>query len=456
MAKITLIGAGSIQFGLGTVSDIFQTPSLKGSHISLLDINETAVKKVQKLVQDHIDTHKLDFTVDATLDRKAALKDADFVIISIEVGDRFALWDQDWNIPQQYGIRQVYGENGGAGGLFHALRIIPPILDICDDIAAICPDAWIFNYSNPMSRICTTVSRKYPDLKFIGMCHEIASLYRYLPKLLDTDLDNIDFYAAGLNHFSVLLDVKYKDTGHDAYNVVRGNAEKVFGSCVGYSDLWKLYQETGKAADTERFSWDMDETGLTEGSRPWTDRKLFKEVLDRFGYLPITYDSHFGEYISWAYDVSDHQGILDFYTLYRSYLSDAQESPKIDMSHRHERFSYIIEALMGGESYVEAAVNIPNNGAIRNLPDWITVEVPAVISKNSMKAMDVNMPAGIGGLLTNQVGVHDVLADAILQKSKDLVIQALLVDPVVNVAKDIPELVDVMIDRQRPWLDYLK
>ena len=114
---------------------------------------------------------------------RLALPGADFVLISIEVGDRFALWDMDWKIPQQYGISQVYGENGGPGGLFHSLRIIPPILEICQKIVDIAPDATVFNYSNPMSRICTTVHRKFPNLNFIGMCHEIASLERHLAPL---------------------------------------------------------------------------------------------------------------------------------------------------------------------------------------------------------------------------------------------------------------------------------
>ena len=103
------------------------------------------------------------------------------MISSIEVGNRFELWEQDWRIPQQYGVRQVYGENGGPGGLFHSLRIIPPILEICADVMKICPEATVFNFSNPMSRICTTVTRAFPDLKFIGLCHEIASLRNYLP-----------------------------------------------------------------------------------------------------------------------------------------------------------------------------------------------------------------------------------------------------------------------------------
>ena len=110
----------------------------------------------------------------ATTSRPEALEGADYCIISIEIGDRFELWEQDWRIAQQYGIRQVYGENGGPGGLFHSLRIIPPILEICGDVLEICPEATVFNFSNPMSRICTTVHRKYPDLQLIGLCHEIA------------------------------------------------------------------------------------------------------------------------------------------------------------------------------------------------------------------------------------------------------------------------------------------
>ena len=115
--------------------------------------------------------NNLDFSISVDSDLRNGLKGADFVVISIEVGDRFALWDMDWRIPQQYGIGQVYGENGGPGGLFHSLRIIPPILEICQKVVDVAPNATVFNYSNPMSRICTTVHRAFPELKFIGMCH---------------------------------------------------------------------------------------------------------------------------------------------------------------------------------------------------------------------------------------------------------------------------------------------
>ena len=112
-------------------------------------------------------------------------------------------------------------ENGGPGGLFHSLRIAPEIVKICDEIAKICPDAFVFNYSNPMQRVCHAVTTKHPDLKFTGLCHEIASMERQLPTLMETDYSNIEIKAGGLNHFSILVDVKYKDSQKDGYPVIR-------------------------------------------------------------------------------------------------------------------------------------------------------------------------------------------------------------------------------------------
>jgi alpha-galactosidase len=123
--KLVLIGAGSAQFGLGTMGDMFRSRLLRGAEICLMDINGESLERVRKIGQDFIDGKGLDFTLTATTDRAEALDRADHVIISIEVGDRFELWDQDWNYPMQYGFNQIYGENGGAGGLFHSLRIIP-------------------------------------------------------------------------------------------------------------------------------------------------------------------------------------------------------------------------------------------------------------------------------------------------------------------------------------------
>lgn len=450
--KIVLVGAGSAQFGYGTLGDIFQSKTLYGSEIVLHDINPAALAVTEKTARDFLAAEDLPFTVSATTDRKTALSGAAFVIISIEVGDRFALWDLDWQIPQQYGIQQVYGENGGPGGLFHSLRIIPPILDICADVADICPNAWIFNYSNPMSRICTTVHRRFPQLNFVGMCHEIASLERYLPEMLGTSFENLTLRAAGLNHFSVLLEASYKDSGKDAYADVRAKAPDYFSRLPGYSDILAYTRIHGKLVQTEG-STERDALGGKDSAYPWADRTLFKEILEKFHHLPITGDSHFGEYIRWASEVSDHRGILDFYTFYRNYLGHVQ--PKIELKLK-ERVVPIMEGILTDSGYEESAVNIPNQGFIKQLPAFIAVEVPAIIDSKGVHGIKVNMPAGIGGLLSNQIAIHDLTADAVIEGSRDLVIQALLVDSVNDKCRAIPELVDVMISRQGPWLDYLK
>src|SRR5512137_2675483 len=146
--RIVLIGAGSATFGFAVLGDIFKSAILPGSTIVLHDINPQTLAKVETMARGYVQERSLPYTIVATTSRPEAFQGADFCIISIEVGNRFELWEQDWRIPQQYGNRQVYGENGGPGGLFHSLRIIPPILDICADIMAICPEAWVLNFSN--------------------------------------------------------------------------------------------------------------------------------------------------------------------------------------------------------------------------------------------------------------------------------------------------------------------
>lgn len=451
--KLVLIGAGSAQFGLGTLGDIFSSAALKGSHIALVDIDGESLGHVLEAGKAFIAAHNLDFSLSAHTDRREALRGADFVIISIEVGNRFELWDQDWMIPLQYGIPQVYGENGGAGGLFHALRIVPPILDICQDCAELCPDATVFNFSNPMTAITTTVLRRFPQMKFIGLCHEIASLERYLPSMLGLPFERLRLRAAGLNHFSVLVSARYRDTGADAYPDILAKAPAFFEKVLGYSDILEYIQTTGNIPRTEGETG-MPDIGRTISSRQWSDRGLFRQILERFHLLPITSDSHIGEYIQWAHEVADHKGILDFYMLYRASLSMLEH--KIELKVK-ERVVPIIEGIIGNSGYEEAAVNLMNTGLIPSLPESVAVEVPASVSGKGVEGIAFpDYPRGFAALLRNYAGVYDLTAEAILQKSRDLVIQALLVNPVVPVCERVPELVDVMIGRQAQWLGYLR
>ena len=436
MNKIVLIGAGSANFGLGTIGDIFKSKILEGATGTLHDINAQALENTKKIALEYKEKLKVNYNIEATTNRAEALKDANFCIISIEVGNRFDLWDQDWKIPLQYGVKQIYGENGGPGGLFHSLRIIPAILNICDDIVKICPNAFVFNYSNPMQRICHAVTSKYQDLKFIGLCHEIASMERQLPTIMETDYSNIQIKAGGLNHLSILLNVKYKDTEKDGYPIIRKKFKDY------YSKLTSEYYP----------------------SKPGGERGVFFELYKIYGYLPITTDSHLGEYIQWAYSVADHEAIMEFYDNYKNrcltfYDNESHYSEYFNMSDNkmNERIIPILEAILNDTDLEESAVNVPNNNFIDSLPKDIVVEVPGILNKSGVTGMKLeNYPSDFASLLNNQVGTIQLTSEAVLKESKHIAYQALLADPVVDNAIKAEQLLNTMIDFQKEYLGYLK
>jgi alpha-galactosidase len=240
----------------------------------------------------------------------------------------------------------------------------------------------------------------------------------------------------------------YADTGEDAYPDIRAKAPAYFENYPSLNDEFKYFKETGKWPESEE---DFADVECTE---PWAERGLFKIILEDFGYLPITTDSHFGEYVQWAYEVVDHKGILDFYTFYKMWLAHAE--PKIELK-LTERVVPIIEGILGDTGYEEAAVNVPNAGFIDNLPEWLAVEIPARVDKSGVHGVRLGeLPKGFAGLLYNQIAVHDMTAEAVLTGSKAAVVQALLVDPIVDKYAAVKDLVDTMLTLQADYLGYLK
>lgn len=430
-SKIVLIGAGSAMFGLGAVGDILRCQSLEGSTIVLNDINPEALAFVEKTVRQHVEQASLPYTIEATTSLDEALEGAEFCLISIEVGDRHALWEQDWKIPLQYGFRQVYGENGGPGGLFHALRIAPPILDICQRISEICPDAYVINLSNPMIRIAQAVNTKFPALKFVGICHEVASLVEHLPILLGTPFENLSIKAGGFNHFSVLVEASYKDSGRDAYPDIREKGPAYFAKAPA------VFGNIG-------------------------ERSLFLEVLKQFGCLPITTDSHFGEYIPWAASVVDHRGILEFYRRYKEEMRSNHEEALRRIASGTPKSEYwrvvpVIEGILTDSGHAELAVNLPNAGLIDYLPANQIVEVPALIDRNGIHGVRLdNYPPAFAGLLMNQVAVNNLSTEAVLRRSKQAALQALLVDPVVHDVRAALAMLETFLVLQEEHLGYLR
>ena len=143
----------------------------------------------------------------------------------------------------------------------------------------------------------------YPNMKFIGLCHEIASMERNLPDLMNTNINNIFFRAGGLNHISILVEAKYKDSGKDAYPKIRENIPNYYKNYINDHEV--------------------------QSKKPGGERGVFFELFNRYNYLPINTDSHLGEYIQWAYSVADHEAILDFYNKYRKHCLTFYESEEL-------------------------------------------------------------------------------------------------------------------------------
>lgn len=427
--KIVLIGAGSLQFGLGSVGSIINSEILQGSIVSLHDINQSNLDLVTQSCKDAIEQKHLDFELESTIDRRKALKNATYIINSIEVGDRFKLWEEDYEIPRRYGSNQIYGENGGPGGLFHSLRVIPPILEICEDITKICPDAFVVNYSNPMSRICLAIKRKFPSLNFVGLCHEFPGFVHHYSKILDTPLSNLEMRAGGLNHFGILLAIRYIDKNKDAYPDLRKKAPQYLSNLTGFEN-------------------DVD---------------LIKYILEKFGYIPYTQDSHYGEYISWAWEKANIEGVRAFYNGYKSVtLSTGKRIQKsikrgkgaLLVKSDNERAIPIIEGIITDSNHEEDSVNLPNDDVITNIPRDLVVECPAIVTKKGLKAIKLgDYPKGLAALLRNQASVQDLVVEAILKKSKDIAFQALLLDPTINNVSKTQEMFEEMIKINQDYID---
>ncbi|MFO7795655.1 MAG: alpha-glucosidase [Promethearchaeati archaeon] len=405
--KIVLIGAGSLQFGLGCVGNILKSNILEGCKITLHDIDPKGLELTYKACKSAINEKNLNFMIEQTTDREEALNNATFIINSIEIPPRFKLLNYDYRIPLQFGCMQISGENGGPGGLFHSLRVIPPILEICEDISRICPNSILINFSNPMNRICLAIKRKFPNMKFVGLCHEYQNFLPYLERILGRKEQDLEIIAGGLNHFGILIDVKYKETLKDVYPDIRKRGPEFLYSLKSYDGF-----------------------------------KFIAFFLETFGYLPYTTDSHYGEYIHWSWKKADIPAVRNFWSSYEKLLKRGQnkllnkikrEKGASLVNPDEERAIPIIEGIITDANYIEPSVNIPNENIFSNLPKDLTVEAPALINKKGINPIELGeYPIEITPLIKQQAAIQDLVLEAIFKKSKDLVLQALLADPVID------------------------
>jgi alpha-galactosidase len=222
MAKIAMIGAGSLVFSKTLMNDFLATPALAGSEYRLMALTHKRLDKMKSFVERMIADNGVKAKVVATTDRREALRGADYVVVMIQVGGVEG-FKYDYEIPMKYGVDNCIGDTLGPGGIFRAQRHIPALLEIAGEMRELCPNAILFNYANPMAMCCWALGT-IDGLQFIGLCHGVQTTMDLIASYTGERKDEIDFVAAGINHMAWFLRLEHK--GRDLYPLLKANFEK--------------------------------------------------------------------------------------------------------------------------------------------------------------------------------------------------------------------------------------
>lgn len=417
--KIVFIGAGSMSFGLSMFRDIFLCKDFAGSTLVLVDTNPVNLDRMFQLAQMMNAQQGTGMIVEKTTDRRAALDGAGFVMSSVAI-DRNRLWRLDFAIPKKHGIRHTLGENGGPGGLFFTLRTLPLIFDIARDIEELAPNALFINFSNPESRIVLALG-KYSKLKAIGLCHGILMAQGDIAHTMGEDFWRLNLWAAGLNHFQWVLQIRDKTTGEDLYPLLR---------------------EKDKTADP-------------------TFRPLTRRLMRAFGYWPTCSDDHMGEYLSYGYEGGEEGYDFKWDEGNRASLKETLDGvldgsrpiPDEWFTSSGERGVHVIEGILNNRKrFVESAI-VYNQGVIPNLPPDLAVEVPITVDATGVHPVTLGpLPDACAKLLMQQASVQQLAVEAAVHADKELALQALLVDPVVNSTTAAVKLLDELWEINKPYI----
>lgn len=431
MANVTIIGAGSLTFTRRLVMDILTVPALQDTHFSFMDISQENLEMATALCRKIIDNHGFAATVAPTLDRRAALRDADYVFSLVRVGGLEA-FAKDIEIPLKYGVDQCVGDTLGPGGIFYALRTIPVLLDMAADMREVAPNALLINYANPMAMNMWAL-RRAGGVRCVGLCHGVQGGHRQIAAALGLPPEEVSYICAGINHQTWYIQVTHQ--GHDMLPF-----------------LLEAFEQHPTLSKTEPVRID---------------------VLRRFGYYSTESNGHLSEYVPWYRKRPDEierwisrdswiggetGGYLrvcrenaDAYDeLYPQYM----EAAKLE-ERSSEHGSYIIEALETGRTY-RGHFNVGNTGLITNLPEGCTVELPCYVDANGITPGWVGaLPPQCAATCRVSVGVQKLAVQAALTGDRDLVRLAVLHDPLTGAVctpEEVWGMCDEMFDALAPWL----
>lgn len=447
--KIAIIGAGSVSFCPTTVSDILQNESIQEAdlEIALMDINQEALDISSEFCRKLQGVHKKDANILVTLDLREALMGADFVVTAIEK-ERYFYWSQDFHIPRKYGFRQVYGENGGPGGMFHTLRNLGPMLEIAKMMEEVCPDAYLLNYTNPEAKLVGMIG-KATNIKVVGLCHGEQMGVDQVARILEMEKEDLDTQVSGLNHFGVITKITDKKSGKDLY-----------------PELIRKEKQMEKLAQ-------------------WDELALSRMLLHVYGVWIYPGANHIGEYMAWSdqflasaqmqyyydpmmeapwsdigkepleflYSIGGRDWEKDMYKTEKKDVFREAFSPEKNLTPNHEYGVPIMEAIAFDKPLKVGAVNVVNEGNVPNLSNGMVVEIPAMVDGDGIHPVCTEkIPTGIAAMIATQGAIADLIYEAYTEKSRKKLLQAILLDPTVSTYHNAVNLINEMCDLQKDIL----
>ena len=438
--KIAFIGAGSIGFTRTLLSDILSVSELQDIEIAFTDINPRNLEMVRQLCQRDIYSNGLDITIEATLDRRIAFRDADYIVNCMRVG-MLEAFTTDIEIPLKYGIDQCVGDTLCAGGIMYSQRNIGVLIEMCKDIRDVAkPNVLLLNYANP-NAINTWYCNTFGGVQTVGLCHGVQSGHALIAKVLGYRPEEVDIICAGINHMTWYLSVKHH--GQEMNN-----------------KLLQAFQADPEVARSE---------------------KVRIDVLKRFGYFCTESNGHLSEYLPWYRKRVDEiykwidmglwkygetggylrvckEGRNWFETDFPNWL---KEPPRryIYEKRGKEHGSYIIESIETGRIY-RGHFNVVNKGYISNLPSDCVVEVPGYVDTFGVHPTVIgDLPMGCAAACLSNITVQRLALYAAMNADIMLLRQAMMMDPLVGAVCDTNEIwqmTDEMLMAQEAWLPQYK
>lgn len=423
--KITLLGAGSLFFE-GVIIEIARTPELHGAQLMLHDIDAERMALIEQVGRRISEHFKAGLQIESTLERARALDGADVAIASIGVHGHNKVWHYaDVKAVADFGIMQTTGDTVGPSGISQGLRIIPIFVDIARDMDRYCPGAYLLNHSNPMGPVCRAVA-KTSNVPIIGYCHNVAGGLRTFAKVLGVHHSELDVVVAGVNHMVWVLRMHHGSV--DVYPEFKKRflaappePTRMFTrELLELTDLYmvggdrhiiEFFPHARKADKPENIPYEMD----------WRAAMVKRKKLD----AELNQDaSTLGERAAGTVPLKIHE----------------EMSP--------EAMGLQIKALLQGPDKVHV-VNLPNAGAVSNVPDWALIELKSVVGPQGARPVAVGeIPTVAARWTLAQIYAHELLVDAGIEGSREKAIQALACDPMIRDFDEAKAILDAMIKAQ--------